>query len=341
MSELRIAVAGLGHGKGFLGLIEAEPRTRLVALVDRDRDKGEAATAEQGVPCLPSVEELIAAGIADAVILALPTPVHAEAAVACLEGGLHVLLEKPLCRTMDEAVAIGRAVTASGRHFQLGVEVRSSDLHRSIMSDISAGALGTVTNVWYNQHCCDKHASAWRHRRSDMGGKFFDCGVHYFDLMQQWAGAPAARVCVFGHELGETGASAEDPPESAVVIFEYANGVRGTYNFGAVNTFNDDASFGVAGTTGRIMGNPWLPEKAGSYELRTDRGRKKAHVVFDGALCSTGHLGFKEQFAAFVDGIIEGGPNPCPFEDALATQRLLHAIDRSLATGAVVEVRPS
>jgi len=48
--------------------------------------------------------------------------------------------------------------------------------------------------------------------------------------------------------------------------------VRATYNFGAANRFNDDAGFGLAGTTGRIMGNPWYPDRAGSYELRTEGG---------------------------------------------------------------------
>jgi predicted dehydrogenase len=335
--KLRLAVVGLAHGASYIALAQAHPEVELVGLVDRDDKRLQAAASASRVPGFRSVEELLAAKLADAVVLALPTQFHASTSIACLAGGLHVLQEKPLCRSDAEAQAISAAVAHAGKVFQVGYEVRSSPFHRSIMEHVRRGDLGTLTNIWYNQHTLDKHApNEWRASRANMGGKLFDCAVHYLDLMQQWAGAPVSRLVCLGNLQGVTGPQADDLPQVAAIAIEYANGVRGTFNFGAVNRLNDDSSFGLTGTTGRIQGNPWLPEGAGSYELRRDCGIRKSQVVFDGKLTSTGHLGFKEQFSAFVATVCHGAPNACPIADAVALHRQMVALDQSLATAQVI-----
>ncbi len=334
---LRIAVVGLGHGTDYLPLAKGNARTQLVAVVDTDAARREAAAAKYGAPAFASLRDLLAAHVADAVALALPTPLHAETSIACLAAGLHVLQEKPLCRTDAEADAIAAAVARSGKVFQVGYEVRSSPLHQAMLRHVAAGDLGRLTNIWYNQHTYHKPgADRWRDDRANMGGKLFDCAVHYLDLMQQWAGAPLVRVAALGHVVGQTGPCANELPDVAIIALEYANGVRGCYNFGQVNRFNDDASFGLAGTTGRVMGNPWLPSGAGSYELRTDGGVRVSHVVFDGKLTSPGHLGWREQFDHFVATVLDGAQNFCPIADAVGIHRQMRAIDRALATGTVV-----
>jgi len=335
--SLRIAIIGLGHGASYRSLSRSHPRTELAAVVDQDPERLAKAASADGVQGFSGVEELLDASVAEVAIIALPTPLHAEVSIACLDAGLHVLQEKPLCRTDAEAQAIGDAVARSGKVFQVGYEVRSSPLHQSIMKHVADGDLGTLTNIWYNQHTYQKSLPGdWRSERDNMGGKLFDCAVHFLDLMQQWAGAPTCRLVALGNLAGKAGPCERELPQSASIATEYKNGVRGTYNFGAVNQFNDDASFGLAGTTGRIMGNPWLPEGAGSYELRLDRGVRKSQIVFDGNLTSRGHLGFSEQFDNFVKTVLDDAPNVCPVEDAIANHRQMVALDRSLATGEVI-----
>ena len=337
--KLRIAIVGLRHGSTYVPHVRRHARTDLAALVDIDARLLGDLSAACGVPGFAGVAEMLAAGVADAAILAVPTRYHAEASEACLDAGLHVLQEKPLCRNEDEARRIGRAVDRNaGRVFQVGFEMRSSPLHRAILDHIARGDLGRVTNLWYHQHTNKDagFAGTWRAQRDEMGGMLFDCAVHTLDLMQQWAGSRVCRLAAIGNVLGETGPCAEAVPLSAAIAMEYANGVRGTYNFGGCNQLHDDASFGVVGTTGRIMGTPWLPEKAGSYELRTHGGLRKGTLAFDGELTSRGHLGFGEQFDSFVAACLAGGPNVCPFPDAYAVQRTMQAIDRSLTSGEVV-----
>jgi len=171
---LRVAIAGLKHGSNYLSHIQKHADTELAAVVDVDADLLSTRAAEYGVPGFRSIGELLSANLADALIIAVPTPFHAELSTACLDAGLHVLQEKPLCRNDAEAAAIGAAVKRSGRVFQVGYEVRSSALVQAIRRHIERGDLGETVNVWYNMHTFDKHqllAECWQHDRSNMGGR--------------------------------------------------------------------------------------------------------------------------------------------------------------------------
>ena len=336
-SPLKVAVIGLRHGISHVTVLRGHSRACVTALVDLDPIALEkAARSCSGVTTYTDVAEMAESGVADIAVIAVPTAAHATVAEICLKAGMHVLLEKPLCRTVEEAEFIQRAHTASGKILQVGYEVRSSPLHRSIMQHIANGDLGTVTNVWWNQYT-DQGKPAyggWRKNRADMGGALFDCSVHYLDLISQWAGAPLARLVALGNVSGQSGVCPVDRlPESAAISLDYANGVRGTFSFGGINSFNDDAIFGIAGTSGCIRGNPI---GAGHYELRTDGGVRVSEVRFDPQLTSSGHLGFAEQWDFFLDSILEGTPNVCPFEDALTVHRMMMALDKSLGSNEVI-----
>lgn len=335
MKKIRIAVVGLRHGMSHAHILEKNPRATVTALVDLDKDM--LASAIEGRQAtwagFSDLGRMLEARVADAAVIAVPTAAHVQVARSCLSAGLHVLLEKPLCRTDEEAESLGDVVKASGKVFQVGYEVRSSPLHRSIMEHIRRGDLGEVTNVWWNQHTDQTKAAykGWRALRSNMGGALFDCSPHFLDIIEQWAGAPVQRLSALGNVRGKTGPSPSDVlPESAAIALEYANGVRGTFNFGGVNVFGDDATFGVAGTTGCIRGNP---NYAGSYELRAQSGRLVSQMVFDPKKTSSGHLGFSEQWEFFLDTVLEGAPNVCSFEDARQVHRMMKAIDRALTSG--------
>ncbi len=338
MEKIRTVVVGLNHGAEYIPIILKHPHMELVGLVDMDSSCLQRLVSQHNVSGFGNVKEMVKSEIADAVIIAVPTRFHADISIICLEAGLHVLQEKPLCCTGEEASAIGKAVSRSGKIFQVGYEVRSSPLHISIMRHIRDGDLGIVTNVWYNQHTLESRTAGWCSERSGMGGKLFDCAVHYLDLLQQWAGAPVCRIAALGNRLEMTGPCEKDIPDSAAISIEYQNGVRGTFNFGSKNDFHNDSSFGVAGTTGQIMGDPWYPEGAGSYDLRMDKGLYKCRIVFDGKLTSPGHLGFKEQLDNFVNTVLHGSANICSFEDALAVHRQMKSIDQSLSSGQVITI---
>jgi predicted dehydrogenase len=143
--ELGVLVVGAGRA----GLVHARnlaagiAGARLAALADPDREALTRGAAE--VRCEATFSEPLD-GIADdgveAVVIASPTPTHAELAVAALEAGKHVLCEKPLASSLEEATTIARASAGSDAVFVMGFMRRFHSDFLALADRIAAGEIG-------------------------------------------------------------------------------------------------------------------------------------------------------------------------------------------------------
>ena len=96
--KVRVGVIGCGAGIFHLEGYEAEPRAEVVALAGLDTDRCQMLASRFGVPRIyREYQELLAQDDIDAVSIAVPNFLHMPVAVAALEAGKHVLIEKPLC----------------------------------------------------------------------------------------------------------------------------------------------------------------------------------------------------------------------------------------------------
>ncbi len=120
MPPLRVGVVGAGEwGRNHLRVLSSLPEVELVGFAERDDARRRAAEAEHGAPGFPDLEALAARGL-DAVTVAVPTPAHRDAALAAARLGLHLLVEKPLAGTLDEADEIVEAARRAGVLLQVG-----------------------------------------------------------------------------------------------------------------------------------------------------------------------------------------------------------------------------
>ncbi|MGH8221769.1 MAG: Gfo/Idh/MocA family protein, partial [Woeseiaceae bacterium] len=102
MNPIRTAIIGVGRqGRRHAEKLDTLENSRLVAVCDIDAGRCEAAGSQLGVAALASFQTLL--GEVDAVVVATPTPTHFEIAGTCLANGIHVLLEKPITASIDEA----------------------------------------------------------------------------------------------------------------------------------------------------------------------------------------------------------------------------------------------
>lgn len=109
---LRWGVIGTGIAGRFVHAIHANTAQRAVAVTARDAAKTAAFAAEHGIAnVLPSVEALVTSPDVDVVYVATPHPLHREQALAAIAAGKHVLIEKPIAMSADEA----REITDAGR----------------------------------------------------------------------------------------------------------------------------------------------------------------------------------------------------------------------------------
>lgn len=120
--KLRTAVIGVGHlGRQHARIhsdLAAEGLTEFVSVCDLDQQIAQQISSERKVDCTTDWRTLV--GNVDAVSLAVPTEAHCEIAVELLTAGIHVLVEKPIARTLEEADWMIAAAARSGAVLQVG-----------------------------------------------------------------------------------------------------------------------------------------------------------------------------------------------------------------------------
>lgn len=136
---LKAAVVGTGHlGRHHTRILSQMPGIEFIGAYDANPEQLEAITTEHGVPALPSAE---AAGDADLVVVATPTVNHRETAGMLLEHGCHVMVEKPITATLDEAAEL----IAMADELDLVLAVGHVEFHNPAVQ----AALGLADGVRY------------------------------------------------------------------------------------------------------------------------------------------------------------------------------------------------
>lgn len=119
MMQLRTGVIGVGYlGSFHAEKLAAMPRVELVAVADIDPDRAHRVARQLGARAVFDYRQLF--GQVDAVIVAVPTRLHYEVAAWCLAQGLHVLLEKPIATTVEQAQALINLTRRHNRVLQIG-----------------------------------------------------------------------------------------------------------------------------------------------------------------------------------------------------------------------------
>lgn len=146
--SVRVAVIGVGHlGKHHARIVAGLPDATLVAVVDTNRPRAEEIAAAHGTTALTDASELL--GRVDAVSIAAPTERHLDLALPFLEAGVHVLVEKPMARSLEEADRMIHAAERAGVRLAVGHTERFNpavDAARPFLTDprfIEVHRLGT------------------------------------------------------------------------------------------------------------------------------------------------------------------------------------------------------
>ena len=197
MSKLRIAVIGAGSiSDAHLQAYGANPEAELAAVCDRNGARARAkAEAFGAARTYTDYRELLAQPDIDAVSVCTWNDSHAEISIAALEAGKHVLCEKPLCRTVEEALRVEDAVRRSGRVLQVGFVRRYNGNTQLLKSFIDAGELGSI---YYAKASCLRrlgNPGGWFSDRSRSGGgPVIDLGVHIIDVCWYLMGRPKVKT---------------------------------------------------------------------------------------------------------------------------------------------------
>ena len=205
----------------------------------------------------------------DSVVTFTPNETHRDIAVACLDGGKNVFIEKPMGITLEQGREILAAEMRSGKTVAVDLEFRASRVGRTVRALIDSGELGELRQVEVDHHrggwTNDTPQGCYRTKRRT-SGYFKMEGIHMLDLLRFWAGEmETCRVFASPNTLPHY-----EFPDNHTVMIRFANGVAGRYSgshnkvgHGAGGSLAEGARQGhlfrlaLAGTRGAVEVNLW------------------------------------------------------------------------------------
>ncbi|ANY75042.1 Gfo/Idh/MocA family protein [Paenibacillus ihbetae] len=193
MESINVGVIGTGSISAMhLQSYQKHANANLLAVCDLNEDRARLAAEKYGAAkVFTDYRELLADPEIDAVSICTWNNTHAEISIAALNAGKHVLVEKPLCRTVEEALRVQEAVKSSGKLLQVGF-VRRYDPNAQMLREFAdKGEFGDIYFAKASSIRRLGNPGGWF---SDIersgGGPLIDIGVHVIDLCWYMMGRP-------------------------------------------------------------------------------------------------------------------------------------------------------
>jgi predicted dehydrogenase len=223
---VRLVVAGAGLiGQEHIKRILAEPAARLAGIVDTaPQAKTQAETLD--VPWAPDLATILGLVKPDGVIVSLPNQFHFSAGMTLVERGIPMLMEKPVCATVDEALRLADAAEKAAVPVLVGHHRRHSPLTRRAKEIIDSGRLGTITAVVglsFFLKSDDYYEGKFSWRRELGAGVVMINLIHVIDDLRNLCGDIVTVQAVESNAVRNF--AVED---TAAVIVRFANGALGT-----------------------------------------------------------------------------------------------------------------
>ncbi len=322
-TSLGIGLVGTG-GVAELHLAAARRAAgvHLVGVCDVDEGRARAAAGTGGVRWTTSIDELLAWPEIDAVILSTPNDTHAPLGRRILEANRHLLMEKPLALTLEDADAL--VSTAQSRDLVLapGHTHRYYDYARAVRAAIADGAIGEPRYVRSsgNAGWLWPDWRSWVLDPARSGGHLVHNGVHGIDLLRWWLNDEPVAVRALGARVTS---AYLDIPDFLRILVRFARGGVGVAEFSRAHRPKGfvERDLVAAGTTGTMAIRPpdWGAELQGETAV--------SPIGFDAA------IGFVRQLEAFAEAIRGTAPLPVNADDARVALAVALAGERSLISG--------
>ncbi len=318
---LRVGVVGLGfagetHTKAY-GQI---PGVEVIALAGLESDKLAALGATYNVPHLyENYEQLLARDDLDIVSVCVPNYLHAPIAISAFERGMHVLCEKPLARSSDEAAAMVAAAQRANRVLHVAFNHRMRGDVQVLRQAVEAGTLGRIYHAkasWMRRRGIPGLGSWFTSKHMAGGGPLIDLGVHVLDMALYLLGEPhvlSVSSAVYA-ELGPRGHGGATGPKYQVgSSFEVEDLATAFVRLEGGGTLLLEASWATHGSAGDDFGVTLYGTDGGaeikvvnySWEdtlrIYTDVANVPAEVRPHVAK-GEGHLGIVRDFIAAIRG---------------------------------------
>lgn len=253
--KVKFAVLGCGHiGKRHAELIIKHPEAELVAIIDVLRKSNLLAT-NFNVPHFESIDDFLQSTVeVDVVNICTPNGFHASQAIKCLKQGKHVVIEKPIALSKNDAEQILNAANDNHCYAFPVVQNRYSSTIKWLKEIVSAGKIGEIfmvqLNCFWNR---DEHyysRGSWHGSLALDGGPLYTQFSHFIDVLNWVFGDIkniSARFSNFNHQQNT------EFEDSGIISFDLMRGGVGSINYStSIYQSNFESSITVIGENGTV-----------------------------------------------------------------------------------------
>ena len=281
---------GWHHARVLSLLKDAE----LVGVADPDPKRGQLAVEQFGCQWFASYEEML--GQVEAVCIAVPTLLHHRVGMACFNAGVHVLIEKPIAASQEEAAELIRAADAAGRLLQVGHIERFNPAVQAIKNAIEGESILSIAIT---------RVGPFPPRMSNVG-VVIDLAVHDIDLIRWFTDSDIVDV------QPQTSNAVAEREDIALLQFRTASGVLAHINTNWLTPFK--ARNVTVATRGKyVMGDLLTRQVTECFGFQPDGSYSMRHL-------SVGHdEPLRAELTAFINAVRDSKAPPVTGEQAVAS----------------------
>jgi predicted dehydrogenase len=331
MNSIGVGIIGTGriaglHAKAYMNT--PTPCARILMVADVDTERAQKA-AEAWETTAASVEEMLMCDEIAAVSVCTPPSSHADIGIACLQANKHVLLEKPIAGTIEDADRlVSQAAESPATLLMVGHTHRYWPANVRAKEVIDSGDIGDIimaSDTIFSEFKYDSEKPPWRLVRDVSGGGIvMDNGIHAIDRLHWWLGTTTKSV--FAKTTSDLYDIEVENNCVATLIME--NGVYAQMRLS--NLVPRAAGYCRAEFVG-AKGHLSVDTSGGILLTRT--GRPTESVTYDRRID-----GLQAEVNEFIQAVAEGTTPRVSAADALAALKVVHAIYGSSANGTLVNL---
>ncbi|MFD0712901.1 Gfo/Idh/MocA family protein [Paenibacillus sp. GCM10027626] len=347
MSKLRVGIIGTGGiAEIHMNSYAANPDVELYAICDLVEERAAKKAEQRGISRIyTDFRQMLNDPQLDAISICTPNSAHAPISIAALQAGKHVLVEKPLCITVEEALEVEKAVRASNCVLQVGFVRRYGNNTKLVKRFIEAGEIG---EVYYAKASCLRkigNPGGWfSDQKRSGGGPLIDLGVHVIDLCWYLMGRPKVKS-VSGNTYKKLGNRANiqnlayykcsdyDPDKNdvedlanAMIRFENGASLLVDVSF-SLHAKQDEITAKIYGEKGGAELEPELMLVSEKHDTILNITPQVDNLAFDGI------QSFANEINHFVDSCLGRIQTLSPVEDGVEMMKILCGIYESARIG--------
>jgi myo-inositol 2-dehydrogenase/D-chiro-inositol 1-dehydrogenase len=345
LNKVKVALCGAGviadiHMESYARFV---PDAEVAAIYSRDAGRAAAFANRHGIArSYADLDRMLAEAECDVVDICLPNFLHAQVAIAAARRGKHVIVEKPLAVTLEQADAMIAACRESGTYLMYAEELCFAPKYERVRRLIEEGAIGSIYMLKQGEKHSGPHSGwFWDVDRSG-GGVLMDMGCHAVGWFRWMLGRRPEIKSVYATLSTVLHKERTRGEDNSLMVIEFADGVIGVAENSWAKLGGMDDRIEVYGTEGvtyadLFTGNSALTYSENGYGYAMEKaGTTKGwtFTIFEEAF----NQGYPQELHHFIECVKTGAKPWVTGEDGRAVLEVLYAAYESARAGRKVEL---